>query len=125
MRIAALASPLALLACATPVPLTCIEEDQFDLQWAALNCEAAWQCQTTWYASEADCVRGTLESWLPERKRHMQDVCPNAAYDACEAAACLDEIQHSPEECGPSPYFGTCSDMDWYVGACSYYFGTE
>lgn len=114
------------LSCASePVALACIDEETFNEQWAQLGCHAVWECQVTYYASEEECVAGTLNESLPLFKQHLIEMCPGAKYDACEAAACLDELRHSPEECGPSPLFGTCTDFDWYQGACPSYFTTE
>lgn len=108
-----------------PVQLECIGEATFEQQWGAAVCRAYAYCGNPSGETEDECVERLGTDGLSEAKQHLLDACPHAKFDGCEAAACLDQLLHSPPECGPISALRACGTMDWYHGLCPEFSGTE
>lgn len=111
-------------ACAPEsVTLECVDEATFYREYANAICVGAAHCNDLNGESVQACVdRVALGN--PEAEHRLFRVCPGAAYDGCEAAACLDQLLHSPPQCGPESVLDACGTLDWYHGLCPEFSGT-
>ncbi len=120
LTLLALSSVPGLIGCARDVVvLTPIEEKDFELAMHRAWCHAAVHCGSLDHDSEEECVAEFTEYSFAESKWWRAEVCPDAEYDPMQAAACLDQMLKTPEDCaglGTSP---ACPTMDWYRDACS------
>ena len=117
------AATLALGGCATaPTPLECIDEEALYPELARLECDRAIRCNTGRpgeFTTVEQCRLSDL-NYLDRVPERMAARCPDAVYDPCLAATCLDLVRTS-SSCTSDP----CEIGDWYVGLCPGWEGTE
>lgn len=115
----ALSSVLGLIGCARDVVvLEPIEEKDFELAYHRAMCSVGAPCRATSYDSEEECVANFTDDAFAESKWWLAEVCPDAEYDPMQAAACLDQILKTPEDCAGLGNHRACAHMDWYRGVC-------
>ncbi len=81
--------------------------------------DATVRCGSPYYATEDECMEWRDDDPFSEGKWWLSVVCPGAVYDPVQAAACLDQVLHSPLDCEGIWYTPACGNMDWYRGVCS------
>lgn len=113
-------SAVGLTGCARDVVvLEPIEEEAFERAYLGALCHATFACGRSLGGSVEECVAEIDHVPFSEGKWWLSVVCPGAVYDPVQAAACLDQVLHSPWDCDGIWSTPACGNMDWYRGVCS------
>lgn len=119
LTLLALSSVFGVAGCARDVVmLEPIEEAEFELALFKAYCQGAARCGKLDFDSKEACVDYWTAASFAESKWLLPQLCPGAEYDPVQAAACLDQILHTPQDCSGLGSETTCPHMDWYRGAC-------